>query len=50
MNYRVLPTTGVTGIVALGLTGHQMLAVGVFVVVVGIISFKILRFKIKDKG
>jgi hypothetical protein len=49
--YKTLPQTGVAGagIIALGMTGNQMIATGLLITVVGIIVFKLVRFKMKDK-
>jgi len=47
-NAVVLPQTGMVASGILGLTGHQSLALGVFIVVVGIMLFKLFRFKLKD--
>lgn len=49
--YKTLPQTGMigAGTIALGMTGNQMIATGLLLTVVGIILFKLVRFKIKDK-
>jgi len=44
----VLPQTGMIASGAFGLTGHQSIALGLFCVVVGIMLFKLVRFKAKD--
>lgn len=46
-NNNTLPTTGLIT-VGLGLTANQMVGLGVFCVVTGIIIFKLARFKSKE--
>lgn len=48
MRYSPLPVTGTGTALALGLSGHQTIAIGLFMVVVGIMLFKVVRFKVKD--
>lgn len=47
-NTGVLPVTGMVSAGVAGLSGHQMIALGLFIVVVGVMSFKMTRFKMKD--
>jgi hypothetical protein len=48
-NTGVLPVTGMVSVGIAGLSGHQMVALGLFVTVVGVMVFKMFRFKVKDK-
>ena len=50
MYNNVLPNTGVTAttIVGLGMTANQMVSTGICIFIVGLILFKLLRFKAKD--
>jgi hypothetical protein len=47
-NNNVLPQTGMMT-VGLGLTANNCLAIGLTLIVVGLISFKLLKFKTKDR-
>jgi len=46
-NNGVLPNTGITT-VGFGLTANGMVCLGICITIIGLVLFKLLRFKVKD--
>ena len=46
----MLPTTGAVSTGIFGLSTNNTIATGISLIIIGIIVFKLIRFKIKDRG